>query len=121
MALTSGLIPPELEGGGRGGGLPDGSAEEVVTEVTTIEEPSDDIEEDKDDAFTAAFILVPPFAIEEVVLVTLLIGWTAVDSPLEGEDIEEVVEDGEAFRPPLLPTEANSRSNLSSLGYGFSP
>lgn len=120
MALTSGLIPPELEGGGRGGGLPDGSAEEVVTEVTTIEEPSDDIEEDKDDAFTA-FILVPPFAIEEVVLVTLLIGWTAVDSPLDGEDIEEVVEDGEAFRPPLLPTEANSRSNLSSLGYGFSP
>ena len=116
MALTSGLIPPELEGGG---GLPDGT-EEVVTEVTTIEEPSDDIEEDKDDAFTA-FILVPPFAIEEVVLVTLLIGWTAVDSPLEGEDIEEVVEDGEAFRPPLLPTEANSRSNLSSLGYGFSP
>ena len=61
--------------------------------------------------------------------VTLLmfIGWTedepdVVDSwpPLEdGEDIEEVVEDGEAFRPPLLPfpviPEAafNSRSNLS--------
>ena len=74
----------------------------------------------------------PEVLLEEVVLVTvtllMFIGWTEEDEPdvvdswplEDGEDIEEVVEDGEAFRPtpfpfPPIPEAAlfNSRSNLS--------
>ena len=145
VALTSksGLIltDPELEGGEWGLLPEDGCGkdeEEVVTDVTTIEEPSDEIvEDDNDDTIFTEFIVPSlfPFAIPEteelsevvvLVIVTLLIGWTEDDPddswPLEGEDIEEVVDDGEAFRPPrplplllLLPA-FNSRSNRSSLG-----
>ena len=90
VALTSksGLIltDPELEGGEWGLLPEDGSGkdeEEVVTDVTTIEEPSDEIvEDDNDDTIFTEFIVPSlfPFAIPETeelseVVVLVIVVW----------------------------------------------
>ena len=101
-----------------------GDDDDAITEVTTTEPVTEaDVAADNpdDDDVVGARVFVVGEGDDEVA--DVVVCWTVVvvDDSVLVEDGEDKEEDGDALFLRPAAAEASSRSNRSSLGYGFSP